>query len=222
MYTAFSVGKIILGLMAWAIPYWRNLTLALYLPQIILITYYWICPESVRWYLSKGRFEESEAMLRKMAQVNGTTLSDTSLEALKKTAEEEQKRKAKQEQAGEKEPWIVLEVFKYKRILLRCVTSPIWWIGCTMIYYGLNINSVNILGGNQYVNYMIVGAAEIPGYWAAVILLGKIGRRPVLTGGFWICAVCMIAFAFIPTGKHLNICINLLFSKMKFILLFIT
>ncbi|KAJ0183556.1 hypothetical protein K1T71_001532 [Dendrolimus kikuchii] len=156
----------------------------------------------MRWYLSKGKFEESAAMLRRMAQVNGTQLSDSSLEALKKTAEEDIKRKAKSEQAGENEPWVVVEVFKHKKILLRCATSPIWWIACTMIYYGLNINSVNILGGNQYVNYMIVAAAEIPGYWAAMILLGKIGRRPVLAGGFWICSICMIAFAFIPSDLY--------------------
>lgn len=201
MYTSFSIGKIILGLLAWAIPYWRNLTLVIFIPQVVLISYYWILPESVRWYLSKGKFEESEALLKKMAQVNGTTLSERSLELLRRTAEEEHRKKAKAELAGVKEPWIVAEVFRHKKILLRCVTSPVWWIACTMIYYGLNVNSVNILSGNQYVNYMTVAAAEIPGYWAAVILLGRIGRRAVLTGGFWICTACLIAFVFIPTGK---------------------
>lgn len=72
----------------------------------------------------------------------------------------------------------------------------------TFVYYGLSINAVN-MGGDQYVNFALVSAVEIPGYWGALLLMNKVGRRPVLTSGYWICAACQVAYIFLPDGDLL-------------------
>ncbi|CAK1585779.1 unnamed protein product [Parnassius mnemosyne] len=99
MNTFFSIGQILMGLIAWGVPNWRNFTLALYVPQFLTISYFWIISESVRWYMSKGRYEQSEAILKEVAQVNKKELSEKSLVALRRTAEEEKIRQATEKAA---------------------------------------------------------------------------------------------------------------------------
>ncbi|XP_075975362.1 organic cation transporter protein-like [Anticarsia gemmatalis] len=190
--TLFAVGQVILGLIAWGVPSWRPLTQVLYAPQLLVVCYFWILSESVRWLMSKGRYDESERILKKVAQVNKKELSEKSLEALRATAE------AEKNMPKPDEPWLAILVFRSRTILSRCVVSPVWWITNTLVYYGMNINAVNLVG-NSYLNYVAVAAIEIPGYWTAILLLDRIGRKPVLICGYWLCAACQFTFAFLPT-----------------------
>ncbi|KAJ8716899.1 hypothetical protein PYW07_003526 [Mythimna separata] len=192
--TLFALGQVILGFIAWGVPAWRPLTQVLYAPQILVVSYFWILSESVRWLMSKGRYEESEKILKKVAKSNKTVLSDKSLELLRATAEKEKNT------PKPKEPWLAVLVFRSRVILSRCLVSPIWWITNTLVYYGMNINSVNMTG-NGYLNYVAVAAIEIPGYWTAILLLDRIGRKPVLICAYWLCAACQFAFAFMPDGN---------------------
>lgn len=47
-----------------------------------------------------------------------------------------------------------------------------------MVYYGLSLNSVN-LGGNIFLNFFFIGLAEFPAYFLSVLILDKVGRKPV-------------------------------------------
>ncbi|CAH2241429.1 organic cation transporter protein-like [Pararge aegeria] len=199
--TFFSFGQVLMALIAWAVPNWRNLTLALYLPQFITICYFWIMSESVRWYLSKGQFKNAEDFLKNVARTNKRQLSDQSLQALKHSAEAEKIRADAEKVTKAKEPWLIILVFRNKAILRRCCISPVWWFTSALVYYGMSINAVNI-SGNRYVNYMAVAAADIPGYWIAVVLMTRIGRKPVLIGAYWICAACQLGYIFLPINKY--------------------
>lgn len=205
--TFFALGNIVMALTAWGVPAWRHLTLILYAPQLLTISYYWLVPESVRWYMSKGRYAQVEASLKHAARVNGTQLSDKTLLTLRRAADQNHEAPVQ----NKNKPWLVAEVFRHKPILLRCLVSPFWWITTTFVYYGLSINAVN-MSGNLYLNYILSVAVEIPGYWSAVLLMNKVGRRPVLTAGYWICAICQVVYIFLPDGKlfiinlHVFIC----------------
>ncbi|KAI5633329.1 major facilitator superfamily domain-containing protein [Phthorimaea operculella] len=63
----------------------------------------------------------------------------------------------------------------------------------------MNINAVN-LSGNSYLNYVYVAAIEIPGFWTAILLLDRIGRKPLLIFAYFLCCACQFAFAFMPAG----------------------
>lgn len=200
MNTCFALGQVTMGLIAWAVPNWRSLTLVLYAPQLLTLSYFWLINESVRWLMSKGRYEEAEEVLKKVADVNGTKLSQQSLQSLRWSAEEQKNRKEIEKFQRAKAPWLPVLVWRHKRVLLRCCVSPVWWVTTTFVYYGLSINAVN-MSGNRYLNYVFVSAVEIPGYWTAVYLLDKIGRKPVLAGAYWVCTACQIAYIFLPSGK---------------------
>ncbi|XP_049872666.1 organic cation transporter protein-like [Pectinophora gossypiella] len=199
--SCFAMGQIILGLLAWAVPNWRHLTLVLYTPQLLAITYFWIMPESIRWYLSKGKYEEAEAALKNIAQINGRKVSAKTLQELREAAEETERITAIKLKENDSEPWLLMKVFRHKAILLRCLVAPVWWITMTLVYYGLSINAVNI-SGNQYHNYMVVAAVEIPGFWSAMLLVERVGRKPVLMMAYWVCAAGQIAYIFMPADQY--------------------
>ncbi|XP_072933033.1 organic cation transporter protein-like [Epargyreus clarus] len=198
---SFAVSQVLMALIAWAVPNWRKLTLSLYAPQLTAIAFFWIMSESVRWLMSKGRYDESEKILKQIARVNRTTLSEKSLQMLKDCAEEENRRVELKKLQKTNEPLLIVEVFRHKAVLCRCIVAPVWWITMTFIYYGLSINSVN-MSGNQYLNYMAVSAVEIPGFWTAVFLMSKVGRKIVLTTAYWICAACQIGYIFMPNDQY--------------------
>lgn len=205
LYTSLSTGYVTLGLLAWAVPNWRHLIRVLYIPQLLTISYLWIMSESVRWYISKGRYEDSKKALETIARVNKKHISDKSLEILRKNAEEKNQAKLLQEKKQKQnEPSLIVLLFQYKTMLLRCLVTPFMWISFTLIYHGLTINAVDI-SGNKYVNFMAVAAAQIPGFWISFLLLDKIGRKAVLVAAYWICAACQIGFMFMPKSKLTNL-----------------
>ena len=46
----------------------------------------------------------------------------------------------------------------------------------SIVYYGLSLNSSN-LGGNDFVNFVMSGAVEIPAYFIVILILNKVGRK---------------------------------------------
>lgn len=200
IHTCYSMGLSIMGLIAWALPNWRHLTLALHAPQLITISYLWLMTESVRWYLSKCRYEDSEKALKKIAKINKKKLSQKSIAALIEIAEKEKMNQKVLEEQKKNEPALIVLVFQHKKMLLRCLVSCWWWISATLVYHGLTINAVGI-SGNKYLNYMAVAAAQIPGYWIGLLTLDRIGRKPVIISAFWLCAACLIGYIFVPSGK---------------------
>ncbi|XP_047517605.1 organic cation transporter protein-like [Pieris napi] len=188
----FATGQVILGVVAWLIQPWRYMIMALHIPCFLIISYYWILSESIRWLLSKQRFEEARTVLENIARVNKTQISEKSMQGLLMppavTAES-----AKQNKDG-----LLKTIFKSKILLRRVCTTPIWWITTTFVYYGLSINSTS-LSDTIYLNYILTVAIEIPGFYTAVFILDRIGRKPTLSAGFFFSAACNIAFVFIPS-----------------------
>lgn len=56
--------------------------MVLHIPCFIIIVYYWLLNESVRWLLSKKMFVEARVILEKVAKVNKKQISEKSMEAL--------------------------------------------------------------------------------------------------------------------------------------------
>jgi hypothetical protein len=44
--------------------------MAISLINLVMITYYWVVPESPRWLLAAGRFSEAEVIMRKIGKWN--------------------------------------------------------------------------------------------------------------------------------------------------------
>lgn len=68
--------------MAWIIQPWRYMLMALHIPCFLVVSYYWLLSDSVRWQLSKGKYAEAKASLEKVARINKKQISEKSMNAL--------------------------------------------------------------------------------------------------------------------------------------------
>ncbi|XP_068634038.1 organic cation transporter protein-like [Battus philenor] len=200
----FAVGQVVVGAIAWGVQPWRYMIMTLHIPCFLIIIYFWILSESVRWLLSKQKYAEARAVLEKVAKVNKTYISEKSLEGLLNPPPPP---------IAPDETNMIKAIIKSPVLLRRVCTTPIWWITTTLVYYGLSINSAS-LSDTIYLNYILICAIEIPGFITAVLILNRIGRKATLSSGYMLSAACNIAFAFIPT--NLNVLRLIIYLLGKF------
>ncbi|KAI8492307.1 hypothetical protein Bbelb_297600 [Branchiostoma belcheri] len=153
-HISFAIGYMLYALMAWGIRDWRQLQLAMALPNIILL-FAW------PWLLSRGRDEEAKQILLKAAKVNKVTIPDEVLE------EKAHKKDVKQ--------YTAIDLIRTPHLRLMNIICCYNWMVVSMVYYGLSLNTGS-LAGNIYLNFFISGAVEIPAYYLSWWLLDIIGR----------------------------------------------
>ncbi|XP_076473032.1 organic cation transporter protein-like [Babylonia areolata] len=59
-----------LGALCWLLKDWRRIQLAISLPSVVAVSYFWLVPESLRWLLARDRYEKAEQLIRRIAVFN--------------------------------------------------------------------------------------------------------------------------------------------------------
>ncbi|XP_047990793.1 solute carrier family 22 member 7-like [Leguminivora glycinivorella] len=191
---SFSVGNVLMAGIGWLVQSWRSFMMTIYIPCFLMVVYYWCITESVRWLLTKEKFDEAKKVLEKAANMNKRVISEKSIQALMQPTE------VKKTQFQMDSKGLIQTIIKSPILLCRVCTTPVWWIATTFVFYGLSINSTG-LPGNMYANYMLVSAVEIPANFTAVLFLDRVGRKTVLASGFFLSAACNFTFAFIDNNE---------------------
>ena len=131
--------------------------------------------------MTKGRKEEAVALLRKVAKENKVELPDEVYDGIYV------------DQSKDKNQVNFLQILRYPRLSLRAANIFFNWFVNSGVYYGLSLNTSN-LGGNDYLNFLISGAVEVPAYAFLLLSLNKLGRKYVLCGcmlgGGFFMAIC--------------------------------
>ena len=222
----FGLGVCILPAIAYFFRDWMPLQLAISVPCLVLLSYYWEIPESPRWLVQKKRFKEAKVILQKIAKANGNELPEDEefLKMLEKLDDSE-----KTEEAGpvlttsEKLKAAFEEVailFATPNLRKRTLNIFYSWLVVAMVYYGLSFNSKNI-GGDMYVSMFISGMAEVLACLAIIPALAKFGRVKIYSGGFIAGGLCCLAVAVMlwtmePVGSYFYT----VFYRISFILFF--
>ncbi|KAH8382651.1 hypothetical protein KR009_004637 [Drosophila setifemur] len=194
MQMFFSVGFMLTAGFAYFIHDWRWLQIALTLPGLLFICYYWIIPESARWLLLKGRKEEAFVIIEKAAKENRVEIPNEIYEQLVDEVAE----KKKQDALTASQPAAtVFDLLRYPNLRKKTLLLFFDWFVNSGVYYGLSWNTNN-LGGNQLVNFMISGAVEIPAYVMLLFTLNRWGRRSILCGTMLIAGLTLLATIFVP------------------------
>uniref|UniRef100_A0A1Y1KD84 Major facilitator superfamily (MFS) profile domain-containing protein n=1 Tax=Photinus pyralis TaxID=7054 RepID=A0A1Y1KD84_PHOPY len=187
---SYALGEVLLGGLAWGIPQWRPFLQVLCSSSFILLFYYWIAPESVRWLLVQQKFNKAKQILSKVAKVNGKSISNEYLTEL-----------CTADQSSNTETYPITSLFKSWRLCLRFLNCCFCWISCVFVFYGLTINSV-ALSSNPYLDFILTSLAEIPGYLAVYLLVDKLGRRICESSMLIMTSLACIAFNFVPLDLH--------------------
>ncbi|KAH8363598.1 hypothetical protein KR084_011914 [Drosophila pseudotakahashii] len=198
MQMFFSVGFMLTAGFAYFIHDWRWLQIALTLPGLLFICYYWLIPESARWLLLKGRQEEAFVIIKKAAKENRVQIPSEIYEQL---VDEVAEKKKQDELTASQPPATVFDLLRFPNLRRKTLLIFFDWFVNSGVYYGLSWNTNN-LGGNQLVNFMISGAVEIPGYVLLLFTLNRWGRRSILCGTMMIAGVSLLATIFVPSDMN--------------------
>ncbi|GFT90670.1 organic cation transporter protein [Nephila pilipes] len=172
MQIVFAIGELILSLVAYFVRKWRVLELAISIPAAVLLIYYWLLPESVRWLISKGKHNKAKQTILKAAKWNNATIPEHLLRAAEYTNIDPEMDQ-RQQSVG---PMSLVKTPQIRKWSLNIFFN---WIVNAMVYYGLSL-STGHLSGSVYGNFAILAAVEIPAVLLATWALYYCGRRYVL------------------------------------------
>ncbi|KAL7734287.1 hypothetical protein ACLKA6_010630 [Drosophila palustris] len=183
----YAIGEVAVAMFAKAVQNWRTLLLITYTPPLILLAYFWILPESVRWLLSVGKEERAKNILRKAAKVNKRKLSESVLDKLVIANQEKL-------QQSEESKFPIREAFS--NFKWRIANCSLCWIVHVLVYYGLSLNVV-LLDGDKYNNFAYIALVEIPGFFLPLLIMDRFGRRYSLCGLMVLSGLCCIGTIFV-------------------------
>jgi len=150
-----SIGGCILALLAYLIPNWRHLMLAVSLPGFLPLVAWWWIPRSPRWLIANNHLEEAYEVLMKYATNNHMTVDPTYLKHVIQEVRKNDARKSSNEKYG------ILDTMKTPKLRKRSLIMFFNWCTNALIFYGLNYNVRN-LAGNMYLNFFILLVVDFP------------------------------------------------------------
>lgn len=186
----FNLGHLTLAGFAYFIRDWHYLQFALSIPSIVLISYYWLVPESPRWLFTVGRIEESAAILEKAAKMNklptGTIQADLELAA-----------KTKSDGGAPVAKGNVLDLLRTPNMRSKSLCMWFNWFVCGLAFFGV-AQYIGQSGGDIFSNVAIGAALELPGTIICIYCMRAWGRKKTLIASNTLTGVAMLAIAFVP------------------------
>lgn len=193
----YTFGYFVMALVAYFLnDNWQLLQIVLSLPCVLFLSYWWIVPESVRWQISNGKYEEAKDQIYKVAKENKVELDTEKVDQMIATTVKEKEKELTAEKAS------VFDLFRHRRICFRTLNLCFSWMVNSGTYYGLALSASN-LGGNPYYNYFISAAVEIPAYAFNLLVLNhpRVGRRLALSGCMLFAGLVLTITIFIPKDQ---------------------
>ncbi|CAH1781865.1 unnamed protein product [Owenia fusiformis] len=162
------------------------------LPGLIVVFF---LPESPRWLMATGRWNEAEAVCKKIARINRVKLSeDFNLDKYRE-AYYENKTCEENEDNG-KTNATILDLFRTPRLRKRTILTYCMWFTMIFLAFGIDLNVEKIIPGDVYLNMLSMTCLnELGGFVTGYIAIFKMKRRIVVTTWFIIAGVCVIAMA---------------------------
>lgn len=78
----FSLGFMLMGVLAFFVTDWRFYQIALTIPGLIFLAYWWIIPESTRWLLANNRKYKAIKQIKRIAESNNVIVPKEMLDKL--------------------------------------------------------------------------------------------------------------------------------------------
>ncbi|XP_064359234.1 solute carrier family 22 member 6-A-like [Dromaius novaehollandiae] len=189
---AYTLGQILLAGVAYAVPHWRWLQLAVSLPFFFFLLYSWWLAESARWLVLSGKAETAVKVLQRVARINGRA------EEGEKITAEILKADMQKELAGMKSSYTVSDLVRTPAIRRIFLCLSIVWFCISFSYYGLAMDLQNF-GVSIYLIQVIFGAVDFPAKVVVTISLSYIGRRVTLVVSLLSAGLVIIANIFVST-----------------------
>ncbi|XP_043281642.1 organic cation transporter protein-like isoform X2 [Venturia canescens] len=172
----FLLGYLSNPLVSYLTRSWKSFQLAVSLPPILLLSYYWIIPESPRWLLAVGKVRKARSILTKAANRNEIPLEKVTLAV--NCHEDHSKRRS--ERTHEK--YNITHLFRTPNMRKKSICIAINWFMLGTCYFGFS-QYISHLAGNIFINVAISAFMQLPGTLVVLLLISRVSRLKLLIGG---------------------------------------
>ncbi|XP_034836078.1 solute carrier family 22 member 6-A-like [Maniola hyperantus] len=178
----FMIGHITTPIFAYYYRSWNTYSLAMAVPPLIYLGYFFVLSESPRWLVSVGKVEQATKIVTRAATMNGLPTAKIE-ETLKKMSEDIQDRSTAAKLNYS-------DLFKVD-LLLKTVASCIIWMISGFTYFGFN-QYVSQTSSDPFLIVAIVGSLQIPAILISVWLLKHIGRKAAVVTFLALGGLCVL------------------------------
>ncbi|KYQ56702.1 Organic cation transporter protein, partial [Trachymyrmex zeteki] len=169
----FSLGHMSLAGLAFWFRHWQHLQIAITLPSIVLLSYWWIIPESPRWLLAMEKQRAACKILQKAVNINNVKNVNIP-EIVKKHCSRQNLKKSTLDYKAS-----FLDLFRTPNMRIKSLSIFFNWIVCGMGLFGIS-QYIGQVGGDIFINFAVSGAIQIPGNFVAWWAMNTLGRRITL------------------------------------------
>ncbi|GFO17498.1 solute carrier family 22 member 21 [Plakobranchus ocellatus] len=166
----WAMGVSMFALTAWLLEDWAKLHLICGVCGLPAILGYFYVPESLRYLTVKGRLEEAESVVAKIARTNGKPFPPKTSEILQAVAQKE--REVHENEAQ----YTYLDLFRDAYIARITLIFCFEWFSFSVIFYGISFG-ISALAGNLYLNIFLMDALVVPLLIVIFFTKNIIGRR---------------------------------------------
>lgn len=159
---------------------------------LLFVGHWWWLDESPRWLWMQGRAEEAVDIV-----IKGLRINDSGISVDKNYYIQKAKQQATIE---EKSSGGLGGLFRTPNLRMKTLNVCLCWFANSLVYYGLSL-SAGKLYGNPYLILFIMGLVEFPSYFIIVLVLDRLGRRPITSTLMLAGGTCCIVASYIAQGS---------------------
>ncbi|KAL0830654.1 hypothetical protein ABMA28_002791 [Loxostege sticticalis] len=198
----FNLGHLSLPLFGYYLRDWSTFQLAISLPSVLFLSYYFLLPESPRWLLTAGKAEEAAKIMEVAAKRNGLPTEGIASATQKMVVAMGNK---------EEEHASFLALFRTPRLRARTAAICFNWFVCGLCFFGVS-QYIGHVSGNIFTNVAISAAIQIPGTLVSIYANRLLGRKLTLISSNCVAGVSCLLIMIVPQSgaSHLALgCIGL-------------
>lgn len=203
----WTTGLLTLTGLAWLFRNWMVFQGVITVAAFASVVNWFFLPESPRWLLAMGRYDEAREELERAVRKNKVT--GVSVEAVIK----EIKDKISLDKLTSKPTFT--DLFRSRCIRLTSCLLSAKAVMDTLVYYNLTYSS--ILLGDPYLSFALVAAAEYPGRLIGVAAINYLRRRTAYIVLYLFASICSAAAIFVPAEASWALMTSALLAKMGLI-----
>ncbi|XP_049872502.1 organic cation transporter protein-like isoform X2 [Pectinophora gossypiella] len=205
----FNLGHLSLPLFGYYLRDWSTFQLAISLPSILFLSYYYLLPESPRWLMTAGRTDEAVKIMEVAAKRNGRPTENIASSTQKMIVDV----------GGKHEDHATfIALFRTPKLRARTLAICFNWFVCGLCFFGVS-QYIGHVSGNIFTNVAISAAIQVPGTLISIYANRILGRKITL-----ICSNCVTGFSCIlitivpqSSASHLTLgCIGLWGMSISF------
>ncbi|KAJ7996311.1 hypothetical protein DPEC_G00235780 [Dallia pectoralis] len=191
----YTIGQLVLALLAYYIRDWRWLTLAVSLPFCVSFLYSWWFLESARWLVLNRKSEQAVKNLKTVARWNGRH------EEADKIDIDMLQESMKKEMFCSQSSYSVVDLLRTPTMRNITICMSAVWFSTSFAYYGLSMD-LQKFGVDIYLIQVIFGAVDIPAKIVISVTMSIFGRRPSQCGSLVLSGVAILCNIFVPYEKQ--------------------